>query len=63
MDPSDESIAVPPKNGNSSYEEAYNAFKTRGIENGYGFLLHRRRYRREYWLKIYRPWSRVWTTR
>jgi hypothetical protein len=40
MDPIEESFSTPLDCIYSSYEEAYNAFKTNGIENGYGIRLH-----------------------
>ena len=39
MNLSEETIAAPPDGIYSSYEEAYNALKSHGIEHGYGFHL------------------------
>jgi MULE transposase domain len=43
MDTSEASIPAPSDNIFSSYEEAYNALRQHGIENGYGFRLKRSR--------------------
>jgi transposase-like protein len=43
MASNEESIATLPNGSYGSFEEAYNVFKNHGIENGYGFLLHRSR--------------------